>query len=178
MQDHLLGGTSDATMRSFHIILFALTAMVLGGCATEGAKDGLLAATNDRGRQADAHIPAPCGPAAKRGDIKGTTWALEALNNESVGAPAPTLTFGDAYRVTGNTGCNPIFGVYGVFGKNEVFLSSIAAAAAQCPDMALAKREIEYLEVLKTSKTVTLDNEGRLRISGGRGDAVFSPASS
>lgn len=114
---------------------------------------------------------------ASRGDLRGTDWTLVALNGAAPAGAAPTLSFGEQYRVTGEAGCNSFYGIYGL-DEDGVAIRSIEAAQNTCADAAVMQLESTYLSLLRDAETLAISDDGRLSVSGDAGTAVFAPTSS
>jgi heat shock protein HslJ len=143
--------------------------MKLSHFALIGALGLAACATTNSGSNA-----APSG--ASRGDLAGTNWLLETLAGAPpVGPTMPTLAFGENYRVTGSSGCNSFFGVYGV-DSGDVRIREVGSTQMACePD--IMAQETDYLGILGNAASIGLNTDNNLVITGQDGrSAVFAPA--
>ncbi|MGE3142482.1 MAG: META domain-containing protein [Hyphomonadaceae bacterium] len=107
--------------------------------------------------------------AVSRRDIAGTNWTLQSLAGQPINAEnAPTLAFGPQYRLSGNGGCNPFFGVYGESRSNDVVIRTVDAAGAQC-DAPVMTQEQTFLDILRTAHSIELEDNGVLTVTSGDG---------
>src|SRR6188768_2654920 len=76
------------------------------------------------------------GASAQPLHIAGRQWKLVELNGSPVKASNAYLEFDfDQKRMTGNSGCNRMFGGFEISGRKLAF-SNIATTRMACPDMA------------------------------------------
>jgi heat shock protein HslJ len=106
---------------------------------------------------------------ARKDDVSDTSWSVEQINGSTPPVPA-TMTFGEKYRFSGSTGCNPFFGIYGEDGK-DLAIRTVAAANGPC-DTA-AEQQAALLRILKDDPRVEVEGNGKLSISGKAGGVIM-----
>jgi heat shock protein HslJ len=99
-------------------------------------------------------------------ELPGTAWTLVDLDGaEPVGTTVPTIAFTDDGGVTGTTGCNTFNGEVTIDG-GELTLGPLATTRMACADPAAGEQEQAYLAALESVTGYTIDDQGRLVLTG------------
>jgi len=88
------------------------------------------------------------------------TWTLEELNGKKIASAdfqknAPKIEVKSA-TFSGSTGCNAISGNLFSKGSREIQFLNLTSETKKCPT---AKKEEEFLKLLKTTTNYSIDNE-------------------
>ncbi len=87
------------------------------------------------------------------GDIRGVTWQLSDLGNNSLSnGILTTLIFEDENKISGNAGCNNYFGTYNLY-TNGFEISNIGTTKKMCSDE-IMEQEMTYLTVLGNATSI------------------------
>ena len=109
-------------------------------------------------------------------DLPGTSWELVEIGGEAPAAdPAPTLAFGEDGTVSGSAGCNTFNGSVAIDGSSLEF-GPLATTRMACADEAVSEQESAFLLALDGTTGYTIDDEGRLVLTGGDDELVFEVA--
>ncbi len=94
-----------------------------------------------------------------RGELSGTRWNLSQIGEQKIGKNAAFIEFETSEnRLSGNGGCNRMFGSFDADGKNIKF-SGIGATKKFCAQSDVMKRETELVNALgKTTKFTRTGN--------------------
>jgi heat shock protein HslJ len=112
--------------------------------------------------------PAFAADGVKKASLSNTTWRVETINGAApAGASPPTITFGPAYRLSGSTGCNPFYGIYGTDNDYVAIRTAVAAACDTSPD------QKAFLGILSQTPKLELRSDGALAIEGKGGAMVL-----
>lgn len=106
----------------------------------------------------------------------GTQWVLEAIDGEDIGtdfALRPFIKFDSASNLTGNLGCNSMFGTYEARKKHKMTISYTGSTKRLCQQMSVErnfikalKRDINSYEIKDDVLILSNDNEEVLRFKG------------
>ncbi|MDF1836033.1 MAG: META domain-containing protein [Alteraurantiacibacter sp. bin_em_oilr2.035] len=108
--------------------------------------------------------PDDAGPLEISG-VHDIEWHVTQIAYDVVSTPtAPVLTFGVDNRFYGSTGCNNFSGEYELDGSS-IDLDTLAVTRRAC-EAPLMEQERRFLEVINNLETVSLDQDGRLVLSG------------
>lgn len=116
------------------------------------------------------------------GSLAGSVWILSetavqwAAFTPALGNPAPTLTFSNDGKISGDTGCNSYGGLYTQNG-NQITVSEVVQTLRACVDDTLNKQEQLMMSVLKDQVAVTA-TENTLSLSNPAGTLKFVLAAS
>ncbi len=132
-----------------------LIAVLLAGCSMDGT---------DRGTP-----PAP-GPALDAG-----RWQLLEIDGQPALEPAEGWIEVDlnASRISGSSGCNR-FAVDFEGSPEQMAMGSVGATKMLCPEPLMAQ-ERRVFEILGAAEKISVDGDGMLRITGGRGYLRAAP---
>ena len=109
-------------------------------------------------------------------DLPGTSWALVEIDGEAPAAdPPPTLTFNEDGTVTGSAGCNTFNGSVAIEGSSLEF-GPLATTRMACADPVIGEQETAILLAMEATTGYTIDDEGRLVLTGGDAELVFEVA--
>ena len=123
-----------------------------------------------------------CGPSEPTGLIRvgrpwtlvGTAWRAVKIDGRApVVRREPTVVFAAA-RVTGTAGCNQYGGSYAYDGSSgRIRFTEMAMTAMGC-EAAINEIETAFSQALVASETASIDETGRLVLSGPAGQIVLS----
>lgn len=104
---------------------------------------------------------------ASRQELAGTEWTVERLSGKKLmaaqGRKMPSMMFLMDGKLQGNTGCNPINGMYVLEADRQIRFTKTVAGLAACSDVTY---EAEFLNVL-TADNYTIKN-GVLSLNKGK----------
>jgi heat shock protein HslJ len=114
---------------------------------------------------------AQTGPAPS---LRNVTWVAEDIGGRGVvDRVQSTVRFGDDGRLTGNGGCNGMFGTYEA-GADTLRIGPIGATKKACPP-AVMDQEGKFFAALQGARSYTFDRNGFLTITGAAGAVRFAP---
>lgn len=112
----------------------------------------------------------------ERFPLIGTQWLLEAIDGEDIGADfalRPFIKFDSTSKITGNLGCNSMFGTYEVRKKHKMTISYTGSTKRLCQQISVErnfikalKRDINSYEIKGDELILSNDNEEVLRFKG------------
>ena len=109
-------------------------------------------------------------------DLPGSSWVLVEIDGEAPAAdPPPTLAFNEDGTVTGSAGCNTFNGSVAIDGSALEF-GPLATTRMACADPAIGEQETALLQALQATTGYTIDDEGRLVLTGGDAELIFEVA--
>lgn len=120
---------------------------------------------------------AGCDSAAQSGaapSLRNVTWVAEDIGGRGVvDRVRSTVRFGDDGRLTGNGGCNGMFGTYEAR-TGTLRIGPIGATKKACPP-AVMDQEGKFFAALEGVRSYTFDRNGFLGIAGTGGTVRFAP---
>jgi heat shock protein HslJ len=116
---------------------------------------------------------AACGGGTNR--LTGTAWTLTTVDGrDAIPQAAPWISFDDATRVTGSTGCNSFGGKWKASGSDLSF-DEIAATLIGCPGD-VGDQEAAFTAALRVVKSYVIENGAlMLKDSAGATRLTFQP---
>jgi heat shock protein HslJ len=120
-----------------------------------------------------AVLLAACGGGANR--LTGTAWTLTTVDgHDAIPQAAPWISFVDATRVTGSTGCNSFGGKWKA-SSSDLSFDEIAATLIGCPGP-IGDQEAAFTTALNAVKSYVIENGAlQLRDSAGATRLAFRP---
>jgi len=106
--------------------------------------------------------------------LDGTSWRATRIAGQAVVGAAPTIAFDQAFRVSGDAGCNSFGGTYSQAGSTIGF-SPLVATRRACADEARNAQETRYLATLQAAGQAQIDGD-RLTLIGTAGEVAFERA--
>lgn len=114
--------------------------------------------------------------------LVNTKWMLVAIEGEEIStdyALRPFIQFDTANNITGNLGCNTMFGTYSINKKHKMTVGDINSTKRLCQQMTVERmftkalrREINHYEIKDDQLILSSDNEEILRFKGVNTDEV------
>jgi len=113
---------------------------------------------------------------ASSSSLYGTTWKLVSYGPaanplNATSGDETALTFGNDGKLSGNIGCNSLFGNFKVSG-NSITFGPIASTLMACDD-ALMQQEIAVTQVLAEKAIFSLENS-RLTVTSQNGETLVT----
>lgn len=124
-----------------------------------------------------ACAPEPTGSPIRvaPGTLDGTAWQVVAIAGQSVGSQPPMLINFDGASVSGNGPCNAFGGAYQYdSGAGALRLTTLVSTKRACVDPAGNGLEATYFRVLRGAVDASIDEAGRLVITGGGAQVRFA----
>jgi heat shock protein HslJ len=109
-------------------------------------------------------------------DVRNSTWTTETISGQrAVSQPAPTVTFHEAYRISGVGGCNQFFGIYGA-DDGDVAIRTLQSRQGECAPEVMAQ-ERAFFDALRNAEDMSIGDDRRLTVRGPhRNVIVLRPA--
>jgi heat shock protein HslJ len=118
----------------------------------------------------DADVTGPPGASS----LAGSGWrAITVSGAAPVAGREPTLLFADGAQVNGNTGCNSFFGGY-AYAEGRITFRNVGMTLMGCDD-AVGSVEAAFTKALNAATSASIDDGGRLLLSGPGGEILLAP---
>ena len=117
--------------------------------------------------------------ALKPAPLVGPLWRFagfvdaNGIARSSVANSEITISFDDAGKLAGSSGCNSYSTTYEVSGDQLSITGPMASTMMMCPDPAIMEQEEEYLEVLASVSSFTIEGK-QLALFNAEGQAVLT----
>lgn len=110
--------------------------------------------------------------------LSGSNWALVSMDAAApIAEHQPTLQFGQEYRLSGTSGCNQFYGIYGE-DNGQVRIRAVRAGSTRC-EAPLMQQETRYFAILRSAAGIEIAEDGTLHVRSAQGgELVFQPAAS
>jgi heat shock protein HslJ len=110
--------------------------------------------------------------------LTGTRWVLDTIGHGDavssvLGGTRVEVTFGDAGRVSGTTGCNRFRGTYEHEGAGLTFANPLAYTRMTCAERGVMEQEREVAERIYLTRAYVIEGD-RLTLSGKSDELLLS----
>lgn len=100
-------------------------------------------------------------------DLRDTKWSLASINDAPPAAQSPpTISFLHEYRISGWTGCDAFFGIYGE-DRSKIAVRTVVSAKTSCAGPVNVQEEA-FLNILASTPNLSLRPDGTLLVESAK----------